>query len=221
MGVLVDGGAHGGPGWGLIAYRVHELEEVGLDDEAVVEVPVEVRAVSVGSVAEIPALEFAEGVVDAHAIPGLVELHEQGFVHGGEEKPVIEGGLDLSLGYESFGEALLSFCVELLEELFWCAEESEGEEGGVDEGLGGFAEVHGVGGGGMEGGGDSGERVVAITIAQRGFFCGFVGGGFEFEPGREAGEESAEGFEMGSYGACFGLARGGFDGHFLTKIPLF
>ena len=128
---------------------VHELEEIGLDDEAVVEVPVEVWAVAVSGVAEVPALEFAEGVVDAHAVPGLMERHEECFVHCGKEEPVVEGRLDFSFGYERFCEALLGFEVEFLEELFGCAEESEGEEGGVDEGLRGFAEVHVVGGGGV------------------------------------------------------------------------
>ena len=221
LGVLLDGLAHGGPCGGVVAYGVHELEEVGLDDEAVVEVEVEVGAVAVGAVAEIPALEFAEGIVDAHAVPGLIEGHEEGFVHGGEEEPVVEGWLDLSFGDESFCEALLGFGVEFLEELFWGAEQSEGEEGRVDEGLGGFAEVHGVGRGGVEGGGDSSEGAVAVTVAQGGFFGRLAGGGFEFEPGCEAGEQTAESFEMGSYGAGLSLAGGGFDGHFLAEGSLF
>src|ERR1700704_853541 len=125
----MDGCAHGGPGGGLIAYGVHELQEIGLDDEAVVEVPVEVRAVAVGAIAQVPALEFAEGVVDAHAVPGLVERHEKRFVHGGEEEPVVEWGLDVSLRGECFYEALLGFRVEFLQELLWGAKESEGEEG--------------------------------------------------------------------------------------------
>jgi hypothetical protein len=37
--------------------------------------------------------------------------HEKRFVHGGEEEPVVEGWLDLSLGEEGFCEALLGFCV--------------------------------------------------------------------------------------------------------------
>jgi hypothetical protein len=105
--------------------------------------------------------------------------------------------------------------------LLWGAEQSEGEEGGVDEGLGGFPEVHGVGGGGIEGGCDSGEGVVAITIAQGGFFFCFAGRGFEFEPGCEACEEAAKSFEVGSYGAGLGLAGCGFYGHFLAEIALF
>ncbi len=64
---------------------------------------------------------------------------------------LLKGGCTLRCGDECFCEALLGFCVEFLEELFGCAEESECEEGGVDEGLGGFAEVHVVGGGGVEG----------------------------------------------------------------------
>src|ERR1700737_2004692 len=122
LGALMDGCAHGRPGGGLIAYGVHELQEIGLDDEAVVEVPVEVRAVAVGAVAEIPALVFAEGVVDAHAVPGLLQRHEKSFVHGGEEEPVVEGWLYFALGDEGFCETLLVFCVEFLQELLWGAE---------------------------------------------------------------------------------------------------
>ncbi len=135
----------------MVTEGVHELEEVGVDDEAVVKVPMEVGAVAVGAVAEVPALELAEGIVDAHAVPGLVERHEECFVDCGEEEPVVEGRLDLSLRDEGFGEALLGGCVEFLEKLLWGAEQGEGEEGGVDEGLGGFAEVDVIGGGGVEG----------------------------------------------------------------------
>ena len=81
--------------------------------------------------------------------------------------------------------------------------------------------MHVVGGGGVEGGGDSGEGVVAVAFAEGGFLLGFAGGGFEFEPGCEAGEEAAEGFEVGSDGAGLGLAGGGFDGHFLAEIAFF
>src|SRR5258708_16342054 len=122
LGSLMDGCAHGGPGGGLVAEGVHELEEIGLDDEAVVEVPVEVRAVAVGAVAEVPALEFAEGVVHAHAVPGMVERHEERFVHGGEEEPVIERWLYFALGDECFCETLLGLCVEFFEEVLWRAE---------------------------------------------------------------------------------------------------
>src|SRR5258705_12837911 len=113
LGSLMDGGAHGGPGGGLVAEGVHELEEIGLDDEAVVEVPVEVRAVAVGAVAEVPALEFAEGVVDAHAVPGLVQCHEESFVHGGEEEPVVEWRVCFWVGGEGVCWTFLGFCVPL------------------------------------------------------------------------------------------------------------
>jgi hypothetical protein len=172
-----------------------------------------VWAVAVGTVAEIPALEFAEGVVDAHAVPGLVECHEKGFVHGGEEKPVVEGWLYFSLGDERFCETLLSGGVEFLQELLRGAEEGEGEERRVDEGLRGFAEGHVVGGGGVEGRGDSCESVVAVTVAECGLFWGFSGGGVKFEPGCETGEETAESFEVGPDGAGFLLAGCGFHRH--------
>src|SRR3979490_2502661 len=118
----MDWCSHGGPGGGSIAYGVHELQEIGLDDEAVVEVPVEVWAVAVGAVAQVPALVFAEPVVDAHSVPGLVELHEKSFVHGGEEEPVVEGWLYFALADEGLCEALLGGCVQFLQELLWGAE---------------------------------------------------------------------------------------------------
>ena len=58
-------------------------------------------------------------------------------------------------------------------------------------------------------------------VAECRFFCGFAGGGFEFEPGCEAGEETAECFEVGSDRAGLGLAGCGFDGHFSAEIAFF
>src|SRR6202012_5660690 len=51
LGAVADGLTHGGPNRRLVAESVHELKEVGLDDEAVIEVPVEVGAVAVRGVA--------------------------------------------------------------------------------------------------------------------------------------------------------------------------
>src|ERR1700678_1961017 len=129
LGSVVDGGVHGGPEGGFVADRVHELEKVGLDNEAVVEVPVEVGAIAVGTVAEVPALVFAEGVVNDGTVPRSLHGHEQDFVHGGEEKPVVERRLYLSFGDERFCEAMLGGSVEFFQELFWGAEQGEREEG--------------------------------------------------------------------------------------------
>src|SRR5271168_3246151 len=81
--------------------------------------------------------------------------------------------------------------------------------------------MHVVGGGRVEGRGDSGDGAIAIAVAEGRFFRVFSGGGFEFEPWCEAGKQAAKGFEVSAYGAGLGLARCGFDGHLAAQSAFF
>jgi hypothetical protein len=78
-----------------------------------------------------------------------------------------------------------------------------------------------VRGGWVEGGGDSCEGIVAVVFAQGGFLWVFDGGGFEFEPWREARQQATKGFEVGSNFACVSVAGCGFDGHPAAEISIF
>ena len=80
--------------------------------------------------------------------------------------------------------------------------------------------MHVVGGGRVEGRVDAGEGAVSIMVAQGRFFLGLFGGWFEFEPGRQAREEAAKGFEVRSYCARLLLARHRFDWHLAAESAL-
>jgi hypothetical protein len=118
-----------------------------------------------------------------------------------------DGAADGGVGAVGGDESLLNGGVALGALVDWCA------HGGPCRGL--------VGERGVESRGDSGEGAVAIMVAECGFFWSFSEGGFEFEPGCETGEETAEGFKVRSDGAGLDLAGCGFDGHFAAKRSFF
>src|SRR3984893_19130275 len=131
LGTQGDGVAIGLPGWELAADGVHELQEIGLDDEAVVVVGVEVGTVAVGSIAEEPVVVLAEGVVDAELVPResrLIDDLEQGLVHGCEEEPVVVAPRYDALLDEGLCEALTSGGVERMQELVRSTEQRQREE---------------------------------------------------------------------------------------------
>ena len=113
---------------------------------------------------------LAEGVVDAHGVPGLIEFAEQGLDDGGEEKPVVEAGLDLAGFNEGADEVVFGGGVELGPELVGGADDGEGEEGGVDDGLLVVAEVESVGGLGITAVLDGEAGPLAIAGAELFFF---------------------------------------------------
>ena len=76
-----------------VAERVEHVEQHRMDDEAVVVVPVERRAVAVGAVALVPLVVLAQRVVDAHPIPRGAELGERRLDRRREQQPVVEARL--------------------------------------------------------------------------------------------------------------------------------
>ena len=149
---LLDGGVAAGAGFhglaeegfpalGGFADGVEDVEQHGLDDEAVVVVPMEVGTIAVEAVALVPLLVLAQGVVNAHGVPGLTVLAEHGLDDGGEEEPVVEAGLD-EAGFDQGADEVV-FCggVEPGPELVGGADDGQREEGGVDDGLAVIAEV--------------------------------------------------------------------------------
>ena len=165
-----------------------------MDDEAVVVVPVEGGAVAVEAVAFVPLLVLAQGVVDAHGVPGLIEFEEQGLDDGGEEKPVVEAGLDFAGFNEGADEVVFGGGVELGPELVGSADDGEGEEGGVDDRLAIVAEVERVGGLGIAAVLDGEAGPFAVAGAE--FFFLRIGTAFGFKPGSYSAEQAADGLEM-------------------------
>jgi hypothetical protein len=210
LGAFADGGKHGGPGFFLISHSFENHEEEGLDDDGVVEVPVEVRTVAVGAVAHVPGHVLAEGVVDAELVPGFAEGKEGGLDGSAEEEPVALAGKHGAGGAQSVGEELAGGRGELLVEGGRGSEDGDGEEGGVDEGLGFEAEVEVLRRMGIEA---EGEAFVDHREVLRAEFAFVSCVGACFEPGSDAAKETADGFEVGGVAAAGLHAGGAFDGH--------
>src|SRR5208337_2186349 len=118
---LQNGGVADGAGFDWRAHRfpaaggfygVEDVEEQGMNDEAVAVVKVEGRTVAVKAVAFVPLLDLTQGGVDAHSVPGQAELVEQGFDDGGKKNPVVEAGLDFASFDEGADEVTLRGGVE-------------------------------------------------------------------------------------------------------------
>ena len=106
-----------------------------VDDEAVVVVPVERRAVAVGAVALVPLLVLPQRVVDARAIPVGAEALQPGFDRRREQQPVVEAGQDRPRRLERGDELPLHGGVERIAQRAWRPQQAMREERGVDQRL--------------------------------------------------------------------------------------
>ena len=110
------------------------VDEHGLDDEAVVVVEVEAWSVAVPSVAEIPVLMFVDGVVDAHGIPvGGFRMMEKAFDNGGEQEPVVAVGLPCAGGAHGVEQTRLDVVIQRFPKFMRRAEDAFGQKGGIDD----------------------------------------------------------------------------------------
>src|SRR6185437_11314819 len=62
-----------------ISDRLHELQQVGMNDEAVVIIGVVVRPIAIGAVAQIPVHMLAQSVVDAETVPVAAKRFNSSF----------------------------------------------------------------------------------------------------------------------------------------------
>lgn len=200
---------------GAVENAVAELREVlegfddvgehGVDDVAVVVVAVEFGSVAVNAVAEIPLFVLAEGVIDAHAVCGFADGFEEGFDEGGEEQPVVKIGDAIPGGAETRENFGASGVAEGVPEGRSAPEKALGEEGGVDHALLALGEID-LGGEVVESGDDIGQE----AVTEGGFFRGKAG---TDEPGGDAAEGAADGFEVRKgFAFRIGVWRG-FDRH--------
>ena len=188
-----------------------DLAEKGVDDIAVIIIPMIRRAVGIHAVADIPLLELADAVVDAEVVTGHLVAAEKSFDHAGEQEPVGEAGLDISGEEEGLFDLVLGGGVQVLPEPGG-ADEGEGHEGGVDEGLAVGVPGHIIFCVGVYGIGDGFEGEGTVFGAEGDLF---LGAAFGVEPGCEAAEQAGEGFEIGVLCPGFGViaVMGEGDGH--------
>ena len=133
VGAGADGRLHGRPRRLLGGDGVHQLQQVGMDDEGVVVVPVQLGTVAVDAVAQVPGGVLAKGVIDAGAVPLFAEREKAGLDDRVEEQPVIEGwGERMGLT-----QGLRQLCPhrrgQLLLQLLRRAQQAQCEEGRVDD----------------------------------------------------------------------------------------
>src|SRR6185312_9250592 len=65
----VNGRPHVLPRRLLVAQCLNKLQQIRVNDEAIVKVGMEVRAIAVGAIANIPVHMLAQGIVHAEAVP--------------------------------------------------------------------------------------------------------------------------------------------------------
>lgn len=85
-----------------------------------------------------------------------------------------------------------------------------GEESAIDQRLSAFAKVEEIGRCRIGGGAHGVAREGAIALLQVSLGSSFE---VEFEPGRDACQEPAEGFEVSVFAAIGDVSGDGFDGH--------
>src|SRR6202158_4216380 len=78
----------------LFAHGLKHVDQHGLDDEAVVIVPVKLSAIAVNAVAFLPFFMVAHSVIDAHRIPLYTRVTQGGLDHSAEKQPVTGTRLD-------------------------------------------------------------------------------------------------------------------------------
>ena len=175
----------------------------------------ELGAVSVDTVALVPGLVLAQGIVDAHGIPRLAGQVQGGFHGSAEQEPIAGAGANGAGGAQRFHHAALGGAVELAPEFARRAQQRLRQKGGIHQRLLAVGEVEVIGRSGVGGGCHclAGQFSEAGALASFGARGAVVGRGARFEPRRDTGYQPAEGFQVSIEAPIVDVSVGRFDRH--------
>ena len=155
----------------------------------------EFRPVAVESVALVPVKMHPQGQVHPHTVPFAAGHAQEHLDHGAEKKPVAHIGLPGAGFLHPVRQGFFVLIGEESPQLARSAQDGVAEKGRVHDGLLAGGEVHLVPGAGRDGKMDGPARHFAVFRPEGVLFRGQ--GAFGFEPGRDAGQDAAEGLQVG------------------------
>ena len=165
-----------------------------MDDERVVVVLVEVRAVAVNAIADVPIGMFAQRVVHADAIPRLAQRQQAGFDHRREQQPVVVVRQLTAGGPHRLRKLRPDRRGQLLAQFVRRAQQRQRKKGGIDNRLPVSSEVHVVRRALIHRGGDARPRPLAVARSQLAFFASRR---TVLQPGCHPGQGTPQGFQIG------------------------
>ena len=181
----------------LIGADFYDGEQEGMNDIAVVIIPVEFVAIAISAIAQIPLLVALERVFDALTVAVAGELPQGGLNDRRKKEPIIFARLDRARGLERGDEVGVLLRSESVPRLMRSAQKTEREEGGIHERLTAMGEIEVVRGFGIRRIRQGLDREINVPGAEAAL-GGIIGP--EFEPRRDAGECATESFERGVIG---------------------